>query len=101
MPQERIDQRAQGKYFVTNKIWTFGRSNDEAAYQGLDRNETLILLDRWTVDSPIIVGLVLSALIVITVIVVIITCCCYYLLAKTETKPQTDANLPPDYKTTN
>ena len=34
----------------------------KGAYEGLDRNETVALTEKWAADSPYLIGLILASL---------------------------------------
>ena len=87
-------------------------SDVTGALEGLNRNETVAIAERWAADSPHLIGLILAILTIVTFIIMLMIYCfypktcanlnCTAGLEKSETGSfhgQTDFDLPPDYST--
>ena len=89
-------------------------SHVTGAFEGLNRNETVAIADKWAADSPYLIGLILATLVIMTFIIML-TIYCFYPntcpsldstvgpeIEKSETgsyQGQADFDLPPDYST--
>lgn len=86
----------------------------KGAFEGLNRNETVVMADKWASDSLHLVGLILATLVIMTFIILLTIYCLYpetcpnlnpFACSEVE-KPQngsfhrqTGFDSPPDYNT--